>query len=76
MKREVTAAVSSCHRLSQAFGITAFSLHLQAKFQCMLSSSSKIWPVTLLCLREISWLMQFGGLATALVAMVGQTQPG
>lgn len=39
----------------------------------VLSSSSKIWLVTFLCLREISWLRHCGGLATALGAMVSKT---
>lgn len=43
MKRGVTVAVSSCHRLSQAFGIPAFSLHLQAKFQCFLPAAKFGW---------------------------------
>lgn len=48
--------------LLQAFGMPAFSLHPLAMLQCMFSSSSKIWLVTVLCPGGHSRLMQRGGL--------------
>lgn len=62
MKIGIKAAVSPHHGLSQAFGIFAFSLRPQATPQCVFSSSSKIWPVTLPCPRGHSRLMHHGGI--------------
>lgn len=73
MKRGVTAAVSSYHRSSQAFQPSS-SICKQSSSACFLPAAK--FGQSHSCPREISQLMQRGGLATGLAAVVGKTQTG